>query len=50
MEAHLAIRSGSFCGRLAFIGKPVCGKVRVAFNSGAADIDSPWKLASIFNG
>ena len=31
-------RSGSFCGRLAFIGKAVWGRVRVAFNSGAEDI------------
>jgi len=27
---------------LAFIGKAVCGKVRVAFNSGVKDIVTPW--------
>jgi hypothetical protein len=34
---------------LAFIGKAVCGKVRVAFNSGAADIVTPWDGANWFN-
>src|ERR1035438_4477240 len=48
-SAHLASRSGSFCGRLAFIGKAVCGKVRVAFNSGAADIVTPWDGTKWFN-
>jgi hypothetical protein len=33
---------------LAFIGKVVCGKVRVAFNSGAEDIFTPWGGANWF--
>ena len=33
-----ASRRGSFWGRLAFIGKPVCGSVRVAFSSGVGGI------------
>jgi hypothetical protein len=33
---------------LAFIGKAVCGKVRVAFNSVAEDIVTPWGYAISF--
>ena len=30
------------------MGKSVLGKVRVAFNSGAEDIVSPWEVAKLF--
>jgi hypothetical protein len=33
---------------LAFIGKAVWGNVRVAFNSGEEDIDTPWEVAKRF--
>jgi hypothetical protein len=56
MDAQRASLSGSLWGRFAFIGKAVCGKVRVAFNSGtAADIFTPeivkarWDSSNLFN-
>jgi hypothetical protein len=40
-------RRGSFWGRLAFMGKAVCGNCRVAFSSGAGDIVTPWDEQSL---